>query len=167
MPQEKQTTELTFQELRAADAGDLQAVYATVPGYYALFGGLRPDEAYQAITHPPEVASPHYAWGIRVRDELVGHLDFVLGYPDPLTAYLGLLLIRGDRHGRGLGRQAFERWLAWVMTGPFRRVRLGVVVGNEAAMAFWRRVGCRPTGEIRPLVVNDREVSVHLYEYAF
>lgn len=158
---------LEFRELRPHDAPLLQAVYATVPAYYDLFGGLRPDEAHQALTESPGVGDSHHAWGILEDGELVGHLDFLLGFPEPTTAYLGLLLVRGDRHGRGLGRRAFEQWLAWVMAGPFERVRLGVVEGNAPALAFWERVGCRPTGERKSITVNDRPVWVQIWEFAF
>lgn len=156
-----------YRELKPHDAPALQAVYATVPEYYALFGGLRPDEAHQALTEPPGIGESHHAWGLYEGPELIGHLDFLLGYPDPTTAYLGLLLIRGDRRGRGLGRQVFEQWLAWVMAGPFQRVRLGIVEANHSALAFWRSVGCQPTGERKPLTINDREVWVQIWELAF
>jgi len=156
-----------FRELRPHDAPALQAVYATVPAYYDLFGGLNPEEAHKALTEPPGVGDSHHAWGVYEQGELVGHLDFLLGYPEPTTAYLGLLLIRGDRHARGLGRQAFEQWLAWVMAGPFERVRLGIVEGNEPAMAFWSRVGCRPIGERKSITVNDRPVWVQIWEFRF
>lgn len=154
-----------FRELRAHDAPALQAVYETVPAYYALFGGLRRDEAHQAITQPPGVGDSHHPWGIFAGSELVGHLDFLLGYPEPTTAYLGLLLIRGDRHGQGLGRKAFEQWLAWVVAGPFQRVRLGIVEGNAPAVAFWQRVGCVPTGERKLITVNDLPVWVAIWEF--
>ncbi len=156
-----------FRELKPHEAPALQAVYETVPAYYALFGGLRTDEAYKALTESPGVGDSHHAWGLFEGGELIGHLDFVLGYPESTTAYLGLLLVRGDRHGRGLGRAAFEQWLAWVMAGPFRRVRLGIVEGNESAFVFWERVGCRPTGERKALTINDRPVWVQIWELAF
>lgn len=156
-----------FRELKPHDAPALQAVYQTVPAYYALFGGLRPDEAREALTQGPGVGGSHHSWGVYEGDDLVGHLDFLLGYPEATTAYLGLLLIRGDRHARGLGRAAFEQWAAWVMAGPFRRIRLGVVEGNEPALAFWRRVGCLPTGERKEICVNDLPVRVQIWEFVF
>lgn len=156
-----------FRELTPHDAPALQAVYQTVPDYYALFGGLRPDEAHLALSEPPQLTGSHHAWGVYEAGELMGHLDFLLGYPEPTTAYLGLLVIRGDRHARGLGRKAFEAWLEWVMAGPFERVRLGIVEDNAPALAFWRRVGCRPTGERKAITVNDRPVWVQIWERVF
>lgn len=161
------TQRLEFQELKPWDASALQAVYATVPRYFSLFGGLSADEAEKTLKDEPGVGDSHHVWGIYRDGSLIGHLDFLLGYPDAVTAYLGLLLVRGDLHGQGLGRAAFAQWLEWVATGPFERVELGIVAGNAPALAFWAACGLRDTGERKTLDVNGVGCLVHLYALRF
>ncbi|HEY9899265.1 MAG TPA: GNAT family N-acetyltransferase [Pantanalinema sp.] len=158
---------LEFKELKPWDASALQAVYASVPGYFGLFGGLADDEAEKALKDAPGVGDSHHVWGLYREGELVGHLDFLLGHPDAVTAYLGLLLVRGDLHGQGIGKAAFFQWLEWVATGPFERVVLGVVAGNSGAFAFWEACGLQDTGARKSLEINGVTCRVHLYEVRF
>lgn len=158
---------LVFQELKPWDASALQAVYATVPGYFDLFGGLPADEAEKALRDDPGVGGSHHVWGLYRDGSLVGHLDFLLGYPDAATAYLGLLLLKGDLHGQGLGRAAFTQWLEWVAAGPFERVMLGIVEGNASAFSFWRACGLEDTGDRKTLSINGVTCLVHHYALRF
>ncbi|MBO9541213.1 GNAT family N-acetyltransferase [bacterium] len=158
---------LAFKELKPWDARALQALYATVPDYFALFGGLGTDEAKKALKDAPGVGESHHVWGIYQGEALIGHLDFLLGHPDASTAYLGLLLIRGDLHGQGLGRKAFSQWLEWVAAGPFERVKLGIVAGNVQAFSFWKACGLTDTGERKTLAINGVDCQVHLRELRF
>lgn len=78
-------------------------------------------------------------------------IDIVKGYPVPSTAMLGLLLIAGTYHCRGIGTLAAkaieEIVLSW---GTCDRIRIGVVRTNKQALAFWKAAGYSPTGELRP-----------------
>jgi ribosomal protein S18 acetylase RimI-like enzyme len=113
-----------------------------------------PADALSTLLVVPEGTSPDdkVVFGVWVNDELVGILDLLLGYPDPETVFVGLLLIDRSRQGQGIGaaawqaleRQMLPRW-PWV-----RRLRLGVVRTNEQVLGFWRRLGFVETGEVRP-----------------
>jgi len=70
-----------------------------------------------------------------------GAVGYALFRRNPEHIYLRQFFVRAADRRRGIGRAAFE-WLrenAWV----HRRVRVEVLVGNAAGVAFWRAVGFR------------------------
>lgn len=82
---------------------------------------------------------------------MVGCIDLIRGFPDSITAFVGLLLIAEPFQGRGIGVRAYhlvENYIrAW---GTCTKVRIGVVGTNEAVLPFWKKLGFMPTGEVKP-----------------
>jgi RimJ/RimL family protein N-acetyltransferase len=66
-------------------------------------------------------------------------------------AVIGLLLIAEAWQRRGLGR-AFERLVVQTLGdwSEITTVRIAVIETNAGALAFWRKLGYRETGERRP-----------------
>ena len=71
--------------------------------------------------------------------------------PPRETAVIGLLLLAEPWQRRGIGRafatlveQAIAAW------PEILRLRLGVVESNPGALAFWRKLAYRETGEVKP-----------------
>ncbi|RLZ04101.1 N-acetyltransferase, partial [Kocuria tytonicola] len=97
---------------------------------------------------------------------LVGIADVLRGYPAEHCAHIGLLLVRGDRHGRGLGRQLHRHVLDLVQTWPeVSTLRLGVVETNAtSAVGFWEALGYTPTGETAPYENGSVRCQVTPYE---
>ena len=54
------------------------------------------------------------------------------------------LYVEPDYRGRGIGDQLMQQSLAWLNERGARSVRIGVGVGNEAALAFYRRYNFVP-----------------------
>jgi predicted acetyltransferase len=78
---------------------------------------------------------------------------YALYCEQPEEVYLRQLFVVRGRRRQGIGRQAVEilRSQIWPKN---RRLTVGVLVGNTAAVAFWRSVGYRDyslTLEILPL----------------
>jgi RimJ/RimL family protein N-acetyltransferase len=74
----------------------------------------------------------------------------IRGYPVRESAVIGLLLLAEAWQRRGIGR-AFaalleQRIASWP---EIERFRLGVVASNAGALAFWRKLGYRETGEVK------------------
>jgi ribosomal protein S18 acetylase RimI-like enzyme len=79
-------------------------------------------------------------------------------------AVIGLLLLAEPWQHRGLGRafaalieQAIGAW------PEIDRLRLGVAVSNTAALIFWRKLGYRETGEVKP-PQPGMVADVHVFE---
>jgi GNAT superfamily N-acetyltransferase len=120
------------------------ATAADVPALAAMNGQLIRDEGHRNPMTVAELADRMAGW-------LAGEYEAVLfeeggppvGYAlyrrEPAYVYLRQLFVRpGDRR-RGVGRAAID-WLrrhAWAGG----RVRVEVLVGNAAGVAFWRALG--------------------------
>jgi RimJ/RimL family protein N-acetyltransferase len=145
-----------LRELRGepAEMASLQAVLEAAPRYYeAVCGGPPgPAEAQSTFTALPPGRS--YAdkrvYGLYAGDAMIGVADVVRGWNAPGKAIIGLLLLAEPWQRRGLGR-AFAALLLEAIGGwpEVATVRIAVVASNAGALAFWRRLGFRETGEVR------------------
>jgi RimJ/RimL family protein N-acetyltransferase len=152
-----------------SDVADVQAVIESDPAYAERVTGLPPgpaDAQSLLMMRPPDVPEEHkVVLGIRRETELVGLVDLVRGYPEAEVAYVGLLLVRGDLQGQGIGRSAHEALLAWVRDWPeVRRVRLAVVATNRAVEAWWESLGYRPVGPPVPYSYNTLVTTARRFE---
>lgn len=148
------------QELIEADPAYVERVTGLPPG---------PADAQSLLMIVPPELPPERKTVYGVRDDsgaLVGLVDVLRGYPDEATAYVGLLQIRADLQGRGLGRRAHDALLDVVRGWPeIRTVRLAVVETNASVAAtFWQALGYRPAGEPVPYRYANLETTAQRYE---
>ena len=70
---------------------------------------------------------------------------------------LGLLIIREDYQGRGIGKQAYEEIEKFIRTSwpEITVVRIGVIATNEPAFPFWRGRGFKENGQRKPYRENE------------
>lgn len=147
----------------------VQGVIESDPGYVERITGLPPgpaDALSLLMMRPPDLAEEHKSvFGIRRGGELVGLLDVLRGYPDPDVAYIGLLQIRADLRGQGLGREAHQALLALVGEWPeIRRLRLAVVATNIQVEPWWRELGYAPVGPAVPYRYNTLVSTAQRFE---
>jgi RimJ/RimL family protein N-acetyltransferase len=155
-----QSGPLSFLTLRLltgqpAELAALQRVLEAAPKYFLTVTGLPPGnaEAQSTFTALPQGKSyeDKFIWGLYEGESMIGCADVIRGYPVRDKAVIGLLLLGEPRQGRGLGRafaalieQAIGAW------PEIRWLRLGVAAPNTGALAFWRKLGYRETGEVKP-----------------
>ncbi|KQS07375.1 hypothetical protein ASG04_14655 [Curtobacterium sp. Leaf183] len=157
-------------DLAADDVDALQQLLESVPTYSERVTGYPPgpSDALSALITVPPGFDPAGKLGIGLWDgpELVAFADVLIGYPDPATAYIGLLVVHGRRHGQGLGRSMHDAVLARVRgVSGVERIRLGIVATNAAvAEPFWRALGYRPNGVVQPHRYDRFESTVALWE---
>ena len=137
-----------------AEMAALQAVLEAAPSYFEQVCGTPPGaaEAQSTFTALPEGKRyvDKLVWGLYAGDAMLGVADVIRGWNAPHKAIIGLLLLAEPWQRRGIGR-AFaalveEAIRAWP---EIATVRVGVVASNAGALAFWRRLGYRETGELR------------------
>ena len=105
------------------------------------------DIAYSIVGEPEKVQFGDRIVGIiEARDGTV--MDVVRGYPDERSAYVGLLMVDGAWHGRGVGTLIMRAELRRLRAEGLSRVRLAYIEGNEPARKFWAKLGFEPTGEV-------------------
>ena len=86
--------------------------------------------------------------GILQGEEMVGLLDFRLRYPASDAAQLGLILLRPDVRGKGLGSLAMDIWETWLdVQTPIERVRASVPAHMRRAQRFFFKREYHLTGE--------------------
>ena len=143
---------LTGQPLEMAA---LQRVLEAAPAYFQSVTGGPPgaSEAQSTFTAlPPDKSyDDKFVWGLYCGEDMIGCVDVIRGYPVRETSVIGLLLLAEAWQRRGLGRAfatlAEQAIAAWP---EILRLRVGVVASNPGALAFWRKLGYRETGEVKP-----------------
>jgi GNAT superfamily N-acetyltransferase len=125
----------------------LQALFDANPASFLTVNG-RPAAPDAAQTEFDERPPAHLAWrthwiaGIWVPDgRLAGVLVLVADLGVPGVWHIGLLLIDGTHQGTGLAGTVMAALQDWARAGGADWLRLGVVVGNVRAEAFWQRQG--------------------------
>lgn len=133
----------------------LQCVLEAASAYFETVtggppGGAEAQSTFTALP-PGKNYQDKFVWGFYEGDAMIGCADVIRGYPVREKAVIGLLLLAQPWQRRGLGRafavlveQAIAAW------PEIRCLRIGVVASNEGALAFWRKLGYRGTGEIKP-----------------
>lgn len=140
---------LSCRRLTDEDLPELLALCESNPSYYECYGE-RPtlENLAQALRELPPACREDQKEFLGFFDEgrLLAVLDVVRGYPDELTAYVGLLMVDGAHHGRGVGSRVMGAELRRLRAEGFSRVRLAYIQGNEPARRFWTKLGFAPAG---------------------
>lgn len=146
----------TVRPLGPDDAAAVQGLLAGSPGYLHRTGGHDPvpgagAELLSALP-PGAEGSAKTVLGLEREGELLGLCEVIAHWPERGTAHIGLLLIREDHAGQGLGRALHDSVVAQL--GADRslvRLRAGIVgTDAEHGAPFWHRLGYRPALETRP-----------------
>ena len=81
-------------------------------------------------------------------------LDFIWGYPEENTGFIGLLMVAADGQGKGIGKKLFRHIRKAARENGLEKLRLGCYASNEPARNFWEKQGFR-TVEIREKEAGD------------
>lgn len=137
----------TMRPLARQELPQLQALFDANPASFLTVNG-RPAPPDAAQTEFDERPPAHLAWrahwiaGLWAPDgALAGVLVLVADLGAPGVWHIGLLLIDGRHQGTGLAGAVMAALEAWARAGGAEWLRLGVVVGNARAEAFWQRQG--------------------------
>ena len=95
---------------------------------------------------PGKTMRDKYYIGYFDAGKLIAVMDFIVGFPDAKTAFLGFFMTEASLQKKGLGSRIIEDLCAYLSEVGFSSVRLGWVKGNPQAMHFWHKNGFRETG---------------------
>ncbi|MFJ2351373.1 GNAT family N-acetyltransferase [Glutamicibacter sp. NPDC087673] len=160
---DRQPSKLPVTVLSIEHSACLQRLMESNPGYSQCVTGAGPasDAAIQALSAlPPKAQSEQKIdLGLWEGEELAGFADLIVGWPRPDTVHIGLLMVDGARHGRGLGKQIHEAVLDVIQDHPLiTACRISIVDANAAEVEpFWKSLGYAPTGEISTYAVGDKQ----------
>lgn len=159
-----------LRRLRPEDAPALQALFEATPDYTCRISGHAPlpgDAAEILSALPPGLAREQkYDVGLFRGSALAAMADVIRNFPEEHHAHIGLLLVRQDHQGEGLGRAMHDAVTNLVSGWPeVTTLRLGIVETNAAsAVGFWKALGYEPTGETAPYENDEVRSRVTLWE---
>ena len=76
---------------------------------------------------------------VSFNDEILGAVDYITGYPEKNTLFIGLLIIKNNKHRQGFGEKIFNYLEDLFKSEGFLKIRLGVIADNEIGFSFWNK----------------------------
>jgi ribosomal protein S18 acetylase RimI-like enzyme len=136
--------------LRAADEAELQKFCETCADYCMMVTGRLPQEgdAHNILYDLPPGKKPEdkIVYGmLKSGLKIIGVLDMVRDYRISGEWTIGLMILRPDERGQGLGRQLFGFAKHRILQENGHSIRLGVLEENYRARLFWHSLGFRET----------------------
>lgn len=136
--------------LSARDADAILKLYEGNPQYFAAMHSPATRESVLddlTALPPGKTAEDKFFLGFYDGDTLIAVMDWIDGYPDGRTAFIGLFMVDEAYQGRGVGSAIVRDCLEGFARLGFERARLGFVETNPQSEAFWKKNGFVPTGE--------------------
>jgi len=91
---------------------------------------------------PPGISKEQkYYFGFYRDGTLAAVMDFVDGYPDTGTVYIGLFIVDRALHGKGVGSSILRSFLKVMKEYGYQKAALGCFESNTAGKDFWIRLG--------------------------
>jgi RimJ/RimL family protein N-acetyltransferase len=155
----------------------LHSVYTATPGYWQMHGleGPPPDQAQHDLAAANETPG-RYLVGIvkrvdeqdaAVGAELIGVVDFRLGWPAAETATIGMLMVAAPYQRQGVGTQTWALLSPWLAASAhMHKARLSIEQFNIGALKFWESLGFSLTGESDRVRSGDQFVRLLYMESA-
>jgi len=138
------------------DARALQRLMESNAGYAVRIQGygVEPGAAQEALTAlpPNAVAAQKRGYGLWEGNRLLAFADVIIGWPEPGTAHIGLLMTDSERVGEGHGRRLHEAIVTELRGAEgLCCLRLAIVDANaDVAEPFWKKMGYQPTSQVAP-----------------
>jgi len=135
------------------DALALQRLMETNAGYTLRISGreVEPSAAQEALAALPPHISAEQKRGFGLWDEgvLLAFSDVIIGWPEPCTVHIGLLMTDSHRPRQGLGRELHQAIVSELLKiDVLQDLRLAIVNSNVGvAEPLWKSLGYKPTGE--------------------
>lgn len=141
---------MIIRDSQQSETAELQKVYdecayiGELTGYHDARENPIQDELDHVTLPPNGKPELHRIQSILEKQtkDMIGYLIVYHGYPDPDTFWIALFAIRPAFH-----RQKFGTEIVHALTqeakklGTYKRIGMGVGIGNDAAMQFWSSCG--------------------------
>ena len=82
-------------------------------------------------------------------NNLIGIFELIQHFRDHGTLTLALMMIDPAFRGSGVGKEAHRQLEVWAVERDMRKIRIGVLFGNESGLKFWEAIDYVKTGEIK------------------
>lgn len=147
---------------------DVLEIYRTNEEYFIISSNEKP--SVQTIMDdkseiPPNSKLEKKNYKLILKDDRsIGIIDYVIDYPDEQTIYIGLLLIHGEFHRQGYGREFIEQFISSMKKDGYLKIRLGVLKQNHKAFEFWTKMGFNLVKEVRSTIKPEKNWEIRVME---
>lgn len=133
---------LRIRPLERSDWSAVERVFAEDPEYFHDINGRSfTIEEVCAALPPGRTAEHKFTFAIERNGRVEGVIDFVMGYPEPHVAYLGLIFLSKEIRGGGMGRHCLHALFDWARAMGSTVMRLGVAEPNLKARHLYATEG--------------------------
>ena len=101
------------------------------------------EQVRRDMTVAPEGVEParkHYV-GFFDGDEMAAVMDYIEGYPDPESGYIGFFMMNIRLQGKGIGSAIIAEAADYLRSVGVKRLRLAIANDNPQANHFWKKNG--------------------------
>lgn len=156
----------TLRSLLDADIPVLQRLYEACADFVLLVDGTRvsPTAAEETFRDGPPGRSldDKFLYGLfDGQGEMAAVLEGTRGYPDEGTWWIGLLMLAPGVRGQGLGCRLVSGFAGYAAGQGAAALMLGVVEENQAALAFWQRMGFTIQSKTEPRPFGEKLQCVY------
>lgn len=149
---------------------DISSIYELCVGNPIYYEYIKSVPTHENLTDtltelPPNISlDKKYFVGYYKKNQLIALLDFITGYPNEQTVFVGWFMMRKELQGTGIGSNIIEEALLYFKEEKFQAVQLGYVKGNKQSEGFWKKnkfipVGREKVSEDYTVVVMQREIG--------
>lgn len=131
------------------DAGDIFCLCEQNPLYYRHCPPFVTKESIcrdMRALPPGKSVEDKFYLGYFDKDRLVAVMDFIRGYPDSETGFIGFFMTNAAIQHKGVGSELIGELCRCLHGEGYRAIRLGWVKGNSQSENFWHKNGFQETG---------------------
>lgn len=150
MEYQKFSREYRVERLKESDIPVIYELCAKNEQYYRYCPPFVSEESIladmRALPQGKTYADKYYLGYYDESERLVAVMDFINGYPDPSTAFLGFFMVAKELQGNGTGSAVISELQKYLSGQQYSEIRLGCAEGNEQSRGFWMKNGFEETG---------------------
>lgn len=112
----------------------------------------------EVVELPPHTTmSQKYYIGFYLEDTLIAVMDYIDGYPNNNTYWIGLFILDINYQRLGIGTKIISKFIEL----SNKNIQLGCLSNNKEGLAFWRKFGFK---EIRRSYNEEKDWNIIVYE---
>lgn len=138
-----ETDRFEARPFRPRDREVLGALFSSNAAFLALTGETPEGALASEIREGAQEGRVLLVYWDKSTGDAVGVLSLLARNPRDGRPWLGLLMVHGERQGRGLGREMAKGALRHAASLRWASLRLGVLASNPGALRFWTSLGFR------------------------
>ncbi len=142
-------TKYDVRRITESEISDVYRLFRTNKRFYRYMQAVPTRESLtEVISNIPggSEESDKFFVGFYDDDKLIAVLDMITGQPNKDGAFIGWLMVDGEKQRLGIGSEIMADVRAAVKGWGYSSISLGCVKENEEAVKFWKSIGFVPTG---------------------